>query len=60
MFRGWLLKLKIVIWDNIWFWRYQTIIMWIVLSYIVYWVFTDILPDYELMYDTIESLGYLP
>jgi len=60
MFRGWLLKLKIVIWDNIWFWRYQTIIMWIVLSYIVYWVFTDILPDYELMYDTLESLGYLP
>jgi len=60
MFRGWLLKLKIAIWDNIWFWRYQTVIMWIVLSYIVYWVFTDILPDYELMYETLETLGYLP
>jgi len=55
-----LLKLKIAIWDNIWFWRYQTVIMWIVLSYIVYWVFTDILPDYELMYETLETLGYLP
>lgn len=52
-------ELKERIWNNIWFWRISAIVNWIFIIYIMYWFFTDLFPDYELMYNTLNELGLL-
>jgi hypothetical protein len=47
------------IWSNIWYWRIMALIGFLLFISLFLYVWFNVLPDYERMYNALEKLGYL-